>query len=1157
MKIRLVLVLLATCMSHQLRSQTVNTMPALSAILPVSPNAASLGKYAETPVGYYTGIPNISIPIYEINTGTMKLPISISYHAGGIKVEEISSWVGLGWSLNSGGVITRQVRGMPDENSGGYLSSYSMIDQYLNNSMTATQAQTYLDNMKTGVIDGQQDIFLYNFGNESGKFIFDSTGAILTIPKSRNKFEFGTFSGQSNVWRVTDIEGIQYYFTVKENTTFQSVTNGSFGTGPIAGFNATSSWFLAKMISPLGTDSITFSYQGELSSNNTITAQTVYYLTSGAGCSAKPTDNSSSDNTIISYRLSQINFRNGSITFTPASQQRCDYRGDSSLNFIEIKNSTGSFDKKFQFYQSYWTTNSTNCDTTHPENTRLFLDSMAFSDPTGIKGKYRFVYNKSSNLPSRLSFNQDYWGYYNGASNGSNFVPTTNLDFTGGINILNGANRLVNSSYTQLGLLQSISYPTAGKTVFTYENNTASNVNPTFDYIVSSGYIMITAPVNPPRIMTKSFTVNSFGGSGGANVVFTVNPGSTNCAQHGQFGCPITTLYYPDGSGANLNSTVTIFLPAGNYQIKGDCSSVTDPNVLQNYSVQVSWPQGAMESPNLRYNIAVGGLRIKNITNYNTDNSIASVKQYTYLQPGLPFNSSGTLVSFPQYQGTVTMITPSTCIYTTLSSNTTQPLMSTQGSMVGYRYVQEFLGASGEFGRNDYEFTAPDVFQDNVGYYFPFPPSTSFDWKRGALVHERNYRFNTANGVYELIQEKINKYQDNMTNTYPGIKENQNTFYNVAHNNVYTVTSFFTESGWFPKISDTVRIYDQNNLAQYAQIVHNYGYNPLYFLPIADTSSNSKGETTITTMKYPLDYSGLTGADALTQGIQNLQNKNMLSPVIEKFSQIQNAGGSNNRFTGSLLTSYKASIALPDTVWATELTAGSTTFTPSSVSGGTIVKSGLYKPELSFLKYDFKGNTIQEQKINDLNQSYIWDYSNTYPIAECKNADSISIAFTSFEADGSGNWTIPSSTRDNANAITGLSSYNLTSGAISKSGLTSSNSYVVSYWSRSGSSFTVSGSSSVTQGKTINGWTYFEHIVSGVTSVSVSGSADIDELRLYPKGALMTTYCYQPLSGMTSQCDMDNRITYYRYDGLGRLKVVLDQDGNILKTIDYYFQTQN
>ena len=87
-----------------------------------------------------------------------------------------------------------------------------------------------------------------------------------------------------------------------------------------------------------------------------------------------------------------------------------------------------------------------------------------------------------------------------------------------------------------------------------------------------------------------------------------------------------------------------------------------------------------------------------------------------------------------------------------------------------------------------------------------------------------------------------------------------------------------------------------------------------------------------------------------------------------------------------------------------------------------------------------------------------------------------------------------------------------------------------------------------------NGWTLYEATVSGITSITISGYGLIDELRMYPKGAQMITYTYIPLAGMSSQCDMNNRISYYEYDAMNRLKLIRDMDKNIIKTFDYTYQ---
>src|SRR5688572_15419939 len=84
-------------------------------VVPPSPNASSLGKFGDVPVGLYTGTPSIGVPIFDINGRELSVPIALSYHAGGIKVEEVASNVGLGWSLQAGGMISRTMRGEPDE----------------------------------------------------------------------------------------------------------------------------------------------------------------------------------------------------------------------------------------------------------------------------------------------------------------------------------------------------------------------------------------------------------------------------------------------------------------------------------------------------------------------------------------------------------------------------------------------------------------------------------------------------------------------------------------------------------------------------------------------------------------------------------------------------------------------------------------------------------------------------------------------------------------------------------------------------------------------------------------------------------------------------------------------------------------------------------
>lgn len=98
--------------------------------IPQSPEAASLGKFGDVPVGHYTGIPNVSVPIYTIKYHDIRIPIALQYSSNGQKIAEEATWVGLGWNLNTGGgMISRTIKGVNDYSNGG-TGPESCFDEY-------------------------------------------------------------------------------------------------------------------------------------------------------------------------------------------------------------------------------------------------------------------------------------------------------------------------------------------------------------------------------------------------------------------------------------------------------------------------------------------------------------------------------------------------------------------------------------------------------------------------------------------------------------------------------------------------------------------------------------------------------------------------------------------------------------------------------------------------------------------------------------------------------------------------------------------------------------------------------------------------------------------------------------------------------------------
>src|SRR5579859_3684430 len=110
--------LISNSITFQLKAQTQN-VPQLQDVVkvPTSPEATAFAKFGNTPPNLYSGTPSISVPLATLKGREIEVPISLSYDATGIKVEQISTWVGLGWNLNVGGMVTRQVNGWPDDYS--------------------------------------------------------------------------------------------------------------------------------------------------------------------------------------------------------------------------------------------------------------------------------------------------------------------------------------------------------------------------------------------------------------------------------------------------------------------------------------------------------------------------------------------------------------------------------------------------------------------------------------------------------------------------------------------------------------------------------------------------------------------------------------------------------------------------------------------------------------------------------------------------------------------------------------------------------------------------------------------------------------------------------------------------------------------------------
>jgi hypothetical protein len=253
-------IILLVAISAKTTAQNKSTL--IPNIMPPSPEAASLGKFVEVPISHYTGLPDISVPLYTIESGEIKLPIDVSYHARGVLVSEIASQVGTGWTLKSAGAIIRQVRGKPD----GYLS----INYYSTFFTSEATRKTVFDlsHLDEGEneIDLEPDQYFFNFLNFSGKFVFDQRTKKPIIQKfSDFKIEpIYETPGYYRIkgWVVTDKEGIQYYFGTSKDglrtaidraqtiSTYTYVMQGGGPQAPKPSSSSNNAWQLMDIITP-------------------------------------------------------------------------------------------------------------------------------------------------------------------------------------------------------------------------------------------------------------------------------------------------------------------------------------------------------------------------------------------------------------------------------------------------------------------------------------------------------------------------------------------------------------------------------------------------------------------------------------------------------------------------------------------------------------------------------------------------------------------------------------------------------------------------------------------------------------------------------------------------------------------------------------------
>ncbi len=460
----------------------------LSKIFPPSPNAASLGKYAQIPVSNYTGTPNISIPIWNIQLQDFNLPISLSYHASGIRVAENASWVGLGWALKAGGLITRSVVNLADNPTASYYVGPHKIPEQNPDYFFIGRAIGIEDPL----IDTEPDIFSFNFNGRTGKFTYDQEGNIHLFPHQDLKVTEGT----NSPWGIITEDGTKYNFG-QDFIREWSKTRRYVDNGIVYDQEYHNTWYLTSIELPNG-DSITFNYSPEYYSYRSGLSKTQKIEKNNPSLVSESHSIYNTYN-IKGYYLSSIVWKTGRIEFQASQREDLLEYEDSTkppvkLDLIKIFDYTNTTTpiKVYELKHGYFGNCSSCSDELKYEKLRLRLDSLTemSGDLTLKKPPHVFKYDQANTFPSKDSGLADHWGYNGGSAVVQGFNGFLGLNeysyyYLAGMshdplvgnpriyktpfNVNSNINKNAKFPAMRAGTLLEIEYPTGGKTIFEYE----------------------------------------------------------------------------------------------------------------------------------------------------------------------------------------------------------------------------------------------------------------------------------------------------------------------------------------------------------------------------------------------------------------------------------------------------------------------------------------------------------------------------------------------------------------------------------------------------------------------------------------------------------------------------------------------------------------
>lgn len=523
-----------------------------------------------------------------------------------------------------------------------------------------------------------------------------------------------------------------------------------------------------------------------------------------------------------------------------------------------------------------------------------------------------------------------------------------------------------------------------------------------------------------------------------------------------------------------------------------------------------------------------GGVRIKKMIYSDNENPLVTkTKEFLYLNED--GSSSGILSVVPRYA------VSGRDYYT---NSNTQVNWVDQFHM-GYSRVTELLPDS---SRTVYSFINHDQVKDepSVGAYthgvsdFLHNRYTSRKLDRG-LLHSTRYYDADSN----LLKQEVFEYHSELSNYLRTI--NQYYFIGgyprrVSANKIYTYFPFLQKKVTTLYIGcDSINETEEYEYNRYRLLTctKKYTNNP---------NDNSTLETNTTYLPELMEeYNRMASGTAIPANsplkvYDTMRLKGMLNYPIETVTK------RNRKVVSAEVMTYRLSdrFVVPNKQYKLETAVPLDDYSPFKLISTTQYSiDERCMTETEYLDFDSHCNPTNIVDKTNVNTAYLWGYNGLYPTAKVVNARNTfkSVPYNS----GSDDYFYENFESYSTSSPFGYHSKGCYTGAYTISMVTNpERGYFIDY-------------QVFKDGK----WNYMKRDFINSNATIDEGICPIDNVRVYPKDASITTYDYFPLIGLRSETNERGLSKSYQYDSFGKLTAIMDNDMNIIKKYDYSYQGQS